>query len=85
MGNYYGLRLKPCLVGVVLVEGLGAGARAAAGGQGVHNGVHRLAVGGQVLPVRHQLRVLPDLVQAAKQVQKYNIYKKLLFDIRNVI
>ncbi len=54
---------------VVLVEGLSAGAWAAAGGQGVHNGVHSLAVGGQVLPVRHQLRVLPDLVQAGTQVK----------------
>ncbi len=67
-----------------VVERLSAGSWAAAGGQGVHNGVHRLAVGGQVLPVRHQLRVLTDLVQAGKQVK--NIYrKKLLFGIRNVI
>ncbi len=64
--------MKPCLVGVV--EGLVAGAWGAAGGQGVHNRVHRLAVRGEVLSVRHQLRVLPDLVQAGKQVQ--NIYRK---------
>ncbi len=69
--------MKPCLVRVV--EGLGAGAGAAAGGQGVHNRVHRLAVGGQVLPVRHQLRVLPDLVQAGTQVKNICIKIALRF------
>ena len=39
-------------------------ARAAVGREGVHNGVHGLAVGDQVLAVGHQVRVLPNLVQA---------------------
>ena len=44
----------------MVVQGLVA----AAVGESVHDGVHRLAVGLQVLPVRDQVRVLADLVQA---------------------
>lgn len=32
------------------------------GGQGVHDGVDRLAVVGQVLSIAHDRRILPDLV-----------------------
>lgn len=43
-----------------------AGTRVAAdGGQRAHDGVHRLAVAVQILAVRHNRRVLADLVQPA--------------------
>jgi hypothetical protein len=64
--------LKLCLMMAVglAIEGLCAATGAAPRGQGVDDGVHRLAVRLQVLPVRHQVRVLTDLVQARQKERK---------------